>query len=110
MITFKQLSKYDIHIEHTANAGIIVTIGCCKTVFSNPEDLLNGLAQYYNNPEEMEKKYNQVVSPADESIGYGIGYGNMPQPDNRALRRSGPHDDPGCSCQKEIPIDNPGNN
>ena len=59
-MNFKKISKYDIRIRHTSNEGMIVKVGCAEFSFSNPEDMMDVMKQYYENPDEMEKEYNKV--------------------------------------------------
>jgi hypothetical protein len=54
---FKRISKYDIHIRHTVNGGIIVKVGCAELSFSSPEHMLEIMKQYYENPLEIMKQY-----------------------------------------------------
>ena len=58
---FKNLIPYDIRIEHTANNAIIVVIGCAKFAFTSPKDMLLALANYYANPDTLEKEYNEFM-------------------------------------------------
>ncbi len=66
---FKRISNYDINITHTANGGMIVRVGCATLSFSNPEDMMDIMKQYYENPDGMEKQYNNASSQ------------DVPQPD-----------------------------
>lgn len=59
---FKRMSKYDINITHTANGGMIVRVGCATLSFSNPEDMMDAMKQYYENPDGMEKQFNVISS------------------------------------------------
>ena len=59
-MNFKKISKYDIRIRHTSNGGMIVKVGCAEFSFSNPEDMMDVMKQYYENPDKMEKEYNKV--------------------------------------------------
>ena len=70
MMEFKRVSKYDINITHTVNGGMIVKVGCAVLTFSNPEDMMDVMKQYYENPDEMEKLYNKAncdVTYAEEA-------------------------------------------
>ena len=113
---FKRISKYDINIRHTANGGCIVNVGCCEAAFSNSDELIDALTEYYDDPEGMEKKYNAIAiedgprNVPTGAIGYGATRECMPDPDNRALRRSGPHHDEPDDCCQEERIEHPGNN
>ena len=94
MINFKRISKYDINIRHTANGGCIVNVGCCEASFSNTEDMIEALTEYYKNPDEMEKKYNAFAGPMED---VPSARECMPEPDNRALRRA----EPDCDCPRD---------
>lgn len=56
---FGKALPYDIVISSSANQGFKVKVGCCESVFSNKEDLKAALAEYIDDPESMEKKYNE---------------------------------------------------
>ena len=58
---FKRISNYEINIRHTANGGIITKVGCAEFSFSNPDDFLKALTEYYENPDLFEKQYNEVA-------------------------------------------------
>ena len=58
---FKRISTHKIHIRHTANGGIIAKVGCGEFSFSNPDDFLKALTEYYENPDQFEKQYNEVA-------------------------------------------------
>ena len=80
---FKKLSNYDINITHTANGGAILRIGCAEFGFSDHLDMLNALKDYYDNPEEMEKQYNETVQkyfvqPVPTEPGYHDGNVRIP--------------------------------
>ena len=101
---FKRISKYDIIIRHTVNGGCIANIGCCEVSFSNTEDLLDALEDYYANPDEIEKKYN-AFSKAN-CIGYAHEQECMPdpEPERRSERR---YDEDCCETSR---IEHSGNN
>jgi hypothetical protein len=97
-IEFKKISRYDFVIRHTANGGCIVQIGCCEVCFTTPGEMLEALADFYKDPEGMENKYNKFVRTSSNNpiaTGHGAtptGHAEyMPDPNNSALRRSGPH-------------------
>ena len=89
---FKRIANYDIKIRHTANGGIIAKVGCAEFSFSNPDDFLKALTEYYENPDLFEKQYNEVAmgdAPQEvatsnrqvlrgPSIGEGRGIGSGP--------------------------------
>jgi hypothetical protein len=56
---------YEIKITCSSNKGFIVKVGCCTCVFSNKEDLLSALKEYLDDPEGMEKKYNEANKGQD---------------------------------------------
>ncbi len=57
----KRISDHRITIRHTINGGIIAKIGCAELSFSSPEDMMDVMKQYYEDPKGMEKKYNEVM-------------------------------------------------
>lgn len=63
MIKFKTASKYDIHIKHTVNGGMIVRIGCATLAFDNYKPMMKAMEEYYENPEGVEKVYNDAIGP-----------------------------------------------
>ena len=83
---FKKASKYDIHIKHTANGGMIVQVGCAEVSFSNWGDMLDAMRDYYSNPERMEKEYNKSSATCDQ-----------PEP----MSEQAAYCEAGCSCEDE---------
>ena len=67
MMEFKRVSRYDINITHTVNGGMIVKVGCAVLTFSNPEEMMDVMRQYYENPDEMEKLYNKANCDVTEN-------------------------------------------
>jgi hypothetical protein len=65
-VEFKRISYHNINIRHTANGGCIVKVGCGEFSFSKPEDMLEALTQYFDDPKKMEKEYNYVNGPQVE--------------------------------------------
>lgn len=45
-----------IIIEAAMN-GLVVRVGCSRVVFENTQDFINWLQEYFNNPEDTEKKF-----------------------------------------------------
>ena len=83
MMEFKRVSKYDINITHTVNGGMIVKVGCAVLTFSNPEDMMDVMKQYYENPDEMEKLYNKAncdVTCDEERCEDSLELQNIPAP------------------------------
>jgi hypothetical protein len=60
---------YDIKIQASANMGIIMTIGCSTTVYSDPIDALEVIKAYIEDPEGMEKKYNEAMNIKEHIYG-----------------------------------------
>jgi len=56
---FGKALPYDIRITGSANHGYKVKVGCCECVFSNKEDLKAAFAEYIDDPENMERRYNE---------------------------------------------------
>lgn len=63
---FNKISNYDINLRHTINGGIIVKVGCAELSFTSPEDMMDVMKQYYEDPKGMEKLYNH--SGANEDV------------------------------------------
>ena len=61
-IHFGKVTKYDINISPTNNKGFIVRVGCCNAVFNKVDDMLNAIKEFLENPEEVEKAYNEACS------------------------------------------------
>jgi hypothetical protein len=80
-MNFEKISPYDIIIRHTSNGGCIVQVGCGEFSFSSPEDMLDVMKQFYENPQEMIKNYNEANSD------------NMTQPDPGYREES-------CQCEE----------
>ena len=73
---FKRASTHNINIRHTANGGCIIKVGCCEAAFTTPDEMLETLADYYKDPDRMEKEYNKKVGPPMETsdpIGHSLG-------------------------------------
>ena len=52
------LSRYSIKIDFLSR-GCIVNIGCKTIPFEKVEDAITEINRYVNNPEEVEKEYNE---------------------------------------------------
>lgn len=52
------LSGYSIKIDFLSR-GCIVNIGCKTIPFEKVEDAITEINRYVNNPEEVEKEYNE---------------------------------------------------
>jgi len=78
---FNKVSNYNIIIRHTINGGCIAKIGCVELSFSSPEDMMDIMKQYYQDPVGMEKEYNSMMS-TDEVEG-------TPDDTGPTLRRGG---------------------
>ena len=52
------LSRYSIKIDFLSR-GCIVNIGCKNIPFEKVEDAITEINRYVNNPEEVEKEYNE---------------------------------------------------
>ena len=91
MMKFEKISKYDINIRHTVNGGVIVRVGCAELSFSNPEDMIDVMKQYYENPQEMEKKYIQsnASHPVQEATQESID--NIHEESQPQVEREVPH-------------------
>ena len=125
-IEFKKISRYDVNIRHTANGGCIVQIGCCEASFTTPDEMLKALADFYKDPEGMEKKYNASNGPCDTDGGSSAGATlreavragrptSAPRPTNVLERHHANRISAECDEQCETGpdegrIDHPGNN
>ena len=67
-LEIKVVSGYNINIRHTANGGCIVKVGCCEAAFSTPEEMLQALAEFYDDPKKIEKEYNEIGPPCDTGV------------------------------------------
>ncbi len=52
------LSRYSIKIDFLSR-GCVVNIGCKSIPFEKVEDAITEINRYVNNPEEVEKEYNE---------------------------------------------------
>ena len=52
------LSRYSIRIDFLSR-GCVVNIGCKNIPFEKVEDAITEINRYVNNPEEVEKEYNE---------------------------------------------------
>jgi len=52
-----------MEIEPTVNKGFILRVGCAVLAFTDYNDLLNALAEYWSDPEAVEKQYNEIEHP-----------------------------------------------
>lgn len=52
------LSRYSIKIDFLSR-GCVVNIGCKNIPFEKVEDAITEINRYVNNPEEVEKEYNE---------------------------------------------------
>ncbi len=55
------LSRYSIRIDFLSR-GCVVNIGCIKIPFEKVEDAITEINRYVNNPEEVEKEYNENLN------------------------------------------------
>ena len=51
---------HEIRIRASANLGFIVKIGCGEFVAVNEKVLLDDLTEYFANPKQWEKEYNEL--------------------------------------------------
>ena len=61
---------YGIRIEPSSNMGFIVTIRCQVFVATDKRAMIQGLEEYLDDPEGMEKKLNDVA-PIITAVGGG---------------------------------------
>ena len=52
------LSRYSIKIDFLSR-GCVVNIGCKNIPFEKVKDAITEINRYVNNPEEVEKEYNE---------------------------------------------------
>ena len=89
MIKFQKASKHDIHIQHTINGGMIVKIGCAKLSFSDYETMMDAMAEYYRDPDEVVKVYNSTTGYDIEDCSETRAQEKTPNPHyRRALRET----------------------
>lgn len=60
MSIFKKAIPRDIHIQPSANGGLIVTVGCCTCTYQSITELMQDLHHYLKNPEKFEAEYNNT--------------------------------------------------
>ena len=58
MIEFGNALPHDIHITGSANKGFIVKAGCSVCTFSDKKEMLEAIEHYIDDPDKMEKLYN----------------------------------------------------
>jgi len=58
MLEFENLVPRQITINGSANKGFIVQCGCCTCVFTDKKEMVNAILDYINDPEKIEKEYN----------------------------------------------------
>ena len=63
---FGRVSNLTIKIEPTHNMGFYVRVGCGRFAFTNKEDLKLAFMEWCDNPEKLEKAYNEM-GPSDET-------------------------------------------
>jgi hypothetical protein len=81
MIALGRKVNYTITIEPTMNGGFFVKVGCGKFSFTDYEDLLSALGDYFENPEKLEKEYNKLsVVPIQEVPSAPVDYNRAEQP------------------------------
>jgi len=68
MIEFGNALPHDIHIIGSANKGFIVKVGCSTSVFSDKEDMIHAIRKYINDPDKMEKLYNESNVPQEVEV------------------------------------------
>ena len=62
----KSQIEFSIAIPHTVsitasdNGGLIVMIGCVTMTYTDPDTLLQDLARYLRDPEEIEQQYREI--------------------------------------------------
>jgi hypothetical protein len=55
------LARYNIEIKFLSK-GCIVTVGCKQIAFSNTDDAINALTEYFSDPNEAYKKWiNELI-------------------------------------------------
>jgi len=59
---FKRSILHKIEISPTPNGGFIVEIGCAKFSYSGHTQLIQDLAEYLENPADIENQYNEAIN------------------------------------------------
>jgi len=94
MIEFGSSIPYDIRITGSGNKGFIVNVGCATCVFSNKTEVLEAIGDYLDNPEQVEKAYNESIKNRNPQPVPDSGIGATARGSNRL----GP---PTEECQQE---------
>lgn len=68
-IKFEKRINHNIQIIPSANNGFIINVGCCSMCYGDSASLLLDLKKFLENPEKIEKDYNEFC--------YGL---DVPQP------------------------------
>jgi len=58
---FEKAIPYDILIRATPNGGFEVEVGCVNVVYMSWTNLIRDLSEYFENPKEVEKQYNEYI-------------------------------------------------
>lgn len=59
---FGKSIRYDIHIIPTMNNGFVVNVGCQTFAYGDKNSLIKDLAEYFDTPEKMERRFSSVQS------------------------------------------------
>jgi len=59
---FKRSIPYQISIDPTPNGGFICKVGCATLAYAGYTKLIRDLTEYFENPVDVEKQYNDDVS------------------------------------------------
>jgi len=92
MIEFGNPLPYDIRICGSSNQGFIVTVGCATCVYTNKTDLLEAIGDYLDDPEKVEKAYNDsrknCCEPMPDNGCDSLSRGHTHSMDDRPDRRN----------------------
>ncbi len=59
-MVLKKLFNHDITIQPTANAGLVVRMGCATLCYTSLNAFQSDLKEYLADPDKWEKEYNRT--------------------------------------------------
>jgi hypothetical protein len=61
MMEFKNLLPHAIEIRGTMNSGYLMQVGCAQFAFGDPDDMLELVKAYLDDPKGMVNQYNAAM-------------------------------------------------
>jgi len=94
---FGNALPHDIKISGSHNKGFIVKAGCCTAVFTEKEALLKAIGEYIDDPNGMEKKYNDSDVNKNQEIATEETAPDLGRTERlRSIRETSPSQDEQC--------------